>query len=362
LEHFGTAEAVYEAKGNEYMEISGLRLKNVKGLLDKNLEKANEILSTCAETGCKVITQNDAEYPQRLKNIYDPPVVMYVRGKLPKIDDMPVFGIVGTRVCTPYGITQAQKAGRQLSESGFVVVTGLAKGIDTAATMGALKGGTPTVGVVGAGVDVVYPPANRQVYEDVANFGAVVSEYPPGTEPDKTHFPMRNRIISGLSVGIAVIEAPMRSGALITAARALEQGRDVFALPGNVDANKCAGSNRLLREGAIPFLSPENIIDEYIDLFEDKLTLPDLLSDKKTKGNVTKEEYVNIGKLFINLSGDEREVAESLKKEPLLTDEIIIATGLPAQSVLTALTMLELSGFTERGISGKYNLVGPYVY
>ncbi|MCL2221703.1 MAG: DNA-processing protein DprA [Oscillospiraceae bacterium] len=358
LEHFGSAEAVYKAKGNEYMEISGFRLKNVKGLLDKNLEKADEILLSCAEIGCEVITQDGTSYPQRLKNIYDPPVVLYVKGKLPRIDEMPVFGIVGTRICTPYGITHATRAGQQLSECGFVVVTGLAKGIDTAATLGALRGGTPTIGVVGCGVDFVYPPENTQIYRDVENFGAIVSEYPPGTEPHKTRFPMRNRIISGLSVGIAVVEAPMRSGALITAARALEQGRDVFVLPGNVDADKCEGSNRLIREGATPFLSPENIIDEYIGLFEDKLTLKSPSADKKAKGNAPKTDYVELGKLLRELSGDEKEVAETLAKEPLLTDEIIIATGLPAQSVLTALTMLELSGFTVRGVSGKYSLLG----
>ena len=354
LEHFGSAKAVYEAKSNEYMEVSGFGLKSVKGLLDKRLDGADEILENCNKIGCKIITQNDACYPHRLKNIHDPPVVLYVRGELPQIDEMPVFGIVGTRICTPYGITHATRAGEQLSECGFVVVTGLARGIDTAATLGALEGGTPTVGVVGCGVDYVYPPENTKLYDDVASFGAVISEYPPGTVPSRATFPMRNRIISGLSVGVAVIESPFRSGALITAARALEQGRDVFALPGNVDAEKCEGSNSLLREGAIPFLTPENIIDEYADMFSDKLK-----SENKStnKGGKAKADYLDRGKLFRELSGDEKAVAEALIKAPLLTDEIIIATRLPAQSVLTALTMLELSGFIRRDISGRYNLV-----
>lgn len=361
LEHFGNAEDAYRAKGNEYMEIGGFRLKNVKGLLDKSLDRAEEIIESCNKIGCKIMAQDDTDYPHRLKNIYDPPLVLYVKGDLPQIDGMPVFGIVGTRACTPYGITQATRAGEELSECGFVVVTGLAKGIDTAATMGAIKGGTPTIGVVGAGVDVVYPPENAQIFKDVENFGAIVSEYPPGTEPNKASFPMRNRIISGLSVGVAVMEAPMRSGALITAARALEQGRDVFSLPGNVDASKCQGTNLLLREGAIPFLSPKNVIDEYFNLFGDKLRLPNKSENKpdvkKAIDNVPKLDYIDFGKLYGQLSGDEREVAISLEKEPLLTDEIILATGLPAQSVLTALTMLELSGFAERNVSGKYNLV-----
>ncbi|MCL2250220.1 MAG: DNA-processing protein DprA [Oscillospiraceae bacterium] len=357
VEHFGSAENVYNAKANEYMEIAGFRHKDVKGLIDKNLSRAEEIIKSCEKIRCTVLSLGDADYPQRLKNIYDPPVVLYVRGNLPQIDEMPVFGIVGTRACTPYGITHASAAGQELSSCGFVVVTGLAKGIDTAASVGAIKGGTPTIGVVGTGVDVVYPPQNVEIYRDVANNGAVVSEYPPGTQPDKTHFPMRNRIISGLSVGIAVIEAPRRSGALITAARALEQGRDVFSMPGNVDASRCVGSNLLFREGAIPFLTPDDIIKEYADMYRDKLTLTNNPEKKKSIDNAPKVDYIDLGKIYGMLSGEEREVAESIETKSLLTDEIIAVTGLPAQNVLTALTMLEISGYARRNISGEYNLI-----
>ena len=345
-----------------------------------------------------MITLQDAEYPNRLRNIFDPPSVLYISGSLPMIDEEPAVAIVGTRDCTPYGVKAAGDAGYLLARSGLIVVTGLARGIDSAAARGALRGGGRVVGVIGSGLDIVYPAENRPLFEDVSCSGAIISEYPPGTAAVSTHFPARNRIISGLSLGVAVIEAPKKSGALITAARALEQGRDVFAMPGNIDAKKSEGSNSLLREGAIPILSGEDIISEYAELFPEKITvdpdsgenmsntdgagargggdsrgaragtapgaattgiddaretgIDDAIETKKNDApdidNMTAEEYIDLDALLRELSGDERTVAQSLSGSPLMVDDLIVASGLAAQKVLSALTMLEISGLVTR--------------
>jgi DNA processing protein len=290
-----------------------------------------------------------------------------VRGNLPNIDDEPVVAVVGTRKCTPYGLTTAESIAHKLSQHGFIVVTGLALGVDTAATRGALRGGTRVIGVIGSGPDFVYPPENKSLFEDVERCGVIISEYPPGTPAVKTHFPARNRIISGISLGAAVIEAPKRSGALITAARALEQGRDVFTLPGNVDAESCAGSNSLLREGAIPFLSADDIIDEYIELFPDKIfdkeqssggftEVVKSLRIKKEIDNTPKVDYIDLGVILSKLSDHEKLIAIAIGHNALHVDEIIENSELTAQQVQTALTMLEINGYAVRGTNGKWKI------
>jgi len=356
LEHFGAPEAVYKARDREYLDVPGIKLEDMQVLMDKDIEIAGKIISCCKEIGCRTITLYDSDYPDRLRNIYDPPTVLYVKGNLPNIDDEPVVGVVGTRKCTLYGEKTAENVGYSLSRCGIVVATGLALGVDTAAVRGALRGGTPVIGVIGSGLDVIYPPENKTVFDDVESYGAVISEYPPGTPSVKTHFPARNRIISGLSVGIAVIEAPLKSGALITASRALEQGRDVFALPGNVDASTCEGTNALLREGAIPFVSAEDIIDEYIDLYPDKISLTNETESKKPFDNSPKVDYIGLGNLLKKHHGDEKAILESIGLKSIHTDDIISDTGIPAKNVLTALTLLELSGCVLRNKNGKWEI------
>ena len=341
LRHFETPEKVFAAKAEEYIGIEGVKPVDISKLIGKNIGTADKTLAECIEIGCHIITLQDAGYPDRLRNIYDPPVVLYVRGYLPAMDEEPAVAVVGTRQCTPYGLNAAENIGFKLARSGLVVVTGLARGIDSAAARGALRGGGRVVGVIGSGLDIVYPRENRSLFDDVAASGAIISEYPPGSEALPGHFPARNRIISGISLGVAVIEAPARSGALITAARALEQGKDVFALPGNVDAKSCAGSNMLLREGAIPILSGDDIIAEYADLFPDKI-LP-LGID-----NGHEVEYIDFEELASALDGDEKIVAGAIFRKALPTDDIVAASGLPAQRVLTALTMLEIKGYARR--------------
>jgi DNA processing protein len=357
IEYFGSAERVYNAEYSEYLDVDGIKPSDIKKLMQKELGTANKILSACAETGCKIITLNDSNYPECLRNIYDPPLILYMKGNLPYIDDEPVVGVVGTRKCTPYGITTAENVGYELSKNGIIVVTGLAKGVDTAATRGALRGSSDVIGVIGSGLDIVYPPENKDIYEDVARNGVVISEYPPGTPPLPANFPARNRIISGLSRGVAVIEAPKKSGALITAARALEQGRDVFTLPGNVDAVSCAGSNALLREGAIPFLSASDIIEEYTLLYPEKMSVQEKPKQKISFDNTSKVDYIDLGNLLGLLEDDEKTIVKSIGQNTLLVDEIIIGTGFPARKVLSSLTILELNGYVNRDNSGRWKIL-----
>jgi len=383
LRSFGAPEDVYRAQVAGYRDVEGITSAVIDQLSNKSIEPANKILSACLERGYRIITLQDAEYPDRLRNIYNPPIVMYVRGNLPAIDEEPVVSIVGTRTCTPYGISAAENIGFRLAQRGVVVATGLAKGIDSAAARGALRGGGRVIGIIGSGLDVIYPPGNKTLFDDVAGAGAVLSEYPPGTPAAAFHFPARNRLLSGISLGVAVIEAPKRSGALITAARALEQGRDVFALPGNVDAISCEGSNALLREGAMLILSAEDIISEYEGLYPDKIrpasapvtndtehtrqsginqrdnTFDAGVNEKKEIDNLPAVEYIDVEKILDMLTGDEKTVAKTIGSSALHTDEIIVRTELPAQQVLTALTMLEIKGCAVHTGGKFYKLVNP---
>jgi len=381
LNHFGSPENIYNAGPGDYHNIPGVKPAELRSLSNKNTDYASKVLASCDEISCKVLTLNDPEYPERLRNIYDPPTVLYIHGTLPAIDDEPVVAVVGTRDCTLYGISAAESTGYSLATNGLIVVTGLARGVDSAATVGALRGGGRVLAVIGSGLDVIYPPENKKLFSDVIRSGAILSEYAPGTPAIPSNFPIRNRILSGLSLGVAVIEAPKRSGALITAERALEQGRDVFALPGNVDARSCEGSNLLLREGAIPFMKGEDIIGEYAELYPDKIysrvsepssagtystsdgnqrqsdDRDHSCGDKKEIDNSRGVDYIVLDKILNRLTGDEKAVAAAIGHMQMHVDDIISGTGLPAERVLAAITMLEISGCATRDSSGKCKLV-----
>jgi len=375
LEWFGAPEQIFFADEQDYAAVPGLGRGDVSSLLDKSLLSAGRILDDCLERGYRIVTLNDGEYPVRLRNIADPPLVLYIRGRLPVMDEEAAVAVVGTRRCTPYGIKAAERLGYELARHGCLVVTGLARGIDTAAAMGALRAGGRVVGVVGSGLDVVYPPENELLFEDAAAVGALISEYPPGTPAAGEHFPRRNRILSGVSAGVVVVEAPLNSGALITAAYALEQGRDVFSVPGNIDAPTCEGSNKLLREGAVPVTSGKEIAEEYAALYSGKIRLDRKktpLSERraeklaeaasvKNRLNTAKKEidkdngveYIDLVKLRESLGADEFKVISSVGPGLRHIDEIIVSTGLQPHTVLSALTMLELGGYVEQS-RGKY--------
>ena len=375
LEYFTDPEAAYLAPVSTLGKAEGLPSHVVEALADKDLSAAEKILRQCNEKQIHICTYRDGSYPARLKNIPDPPVVLYCKGVLPDLDGQPVIGVVGTRKCSGYGISAAQRLGYQIAACGAVVVSGAAKGIDSAAMTGAMTAGGQVIGVLGCGVDVVYPASAGQLYQDTRQHGCLISEFPPETPPLKWNFPKRNRIISGLSCGILVVEAPDDSGALITARRAAEQGRDVFVVPGNIDMPSFAGSNALLREGAIMAGSGWDVVGEYQSQYPDKVHKslriyedfeqsaqkvaqnPASPAEKKTfdrkNGKITVDKnsscaYSDLGSSYAPTSPEEALLLEKLGTDMWQLDELIAETELPAGKVLSMLTLLEIKGVVTR--------------
>lgn len=372
LRHFGTPEEIFFADRTELLLAEDVSEEQAELALNRDLSTAERILADCGRLGLRVLTIQDAEYPRRLQSIYDPPCLLYVKGRLPAFDEEAAIAAVGTRKCTPYGVACARRLGRELAASGAVVVTGLAKGVDAAATEGALRAGGTVVGVTGNGLDVYYPYESRELYDDVAAAGALLSEYPPGTEPDGRHFPVRNRIMSGLSVAALVIEAPERSGALITARLALEQGRDVYAVPGPIDALASVGCNHLIRDGAGLVSCGWDILRDYQERFPGKLRpLGELPAwtpsfarnpatpppEKEPAPEPVKEpESKDIPAVSAEgLTDDQIALLRELgTEEPIQVDDLIQSTGIPARRVLSALTMLEIDSFVVQHSGKRY--------
>ena len=363
LRHFGSPEDVFYADTGEILLTEGITREQAKALEDHKLDKADKILADCQRLGLRILTIQDAEYPGRLQNIYDPPCLLYVKGRLPAIDETAAVAVVGTRDCTPYGVACAEKLGYGLASGGAVVVSGLAKGIDAAASRGALRAGGVTVGVVGNGLDVHYPYESRYLYEDIAAAGVLLSEYPPGTEAAGSHFPARNRIISGLSLATLVVEAPERSGALITAETALEQGRDVFAVPGPIDAPTSVGCNRLIRDGAGLVSDAWDILREYAGRFPDKLNQDGAKEQPVTLGYQARQKAepkpvpptLDLKKDDLSLTDDQIALLRVLDaEEPALVDDLIEQTGIPTRRVLSALTLLEIEHFVTQHSGKRY--------
>jgi len=363
LRHFGTPEDIFFADEGEILLTEGMTREQAKILGNHDLRAAERILADCQRLGQRILTMQDAEYPGRLKNIYDPPCLLYVKGRLPLFDEEAAVAVVGTRKCTPYGIACAEKLSYGLASGGAVVVSGLAKGIDTAALRGALRAGGMTVGVVGNGLDVCYPRENRYLYEDVASAGVLLSEYPPGTEPAASHFPVRNRILSGLSLATLVVEAPERSGALITAETALEQGRDVFVVPGPIDAVNSVGCNRLLQQGAGVAIDAWDILREYQGRFPDKLRGEKARETPITLGYQARQKEeakpvppsFSLSKSDLTLTDDQIALLRLLSAEDAaLVDDLIEESGIPARRVLSALTMLEIDQLVTQHSGKRY--------
>ena len=361
LRHFGSPEDVFYADEGEILLTEGITREQAKALEDRKLDKADKILADCQRLGLRILTIQDTEYPGRLQNIYDPPCLLYVKGRLPAIDDEAAVAVVGTRDCTPYGVACAEKLGYGLSSGGAVVVSGLAKGIDAAASRGALRAGGVTVGVVGNGLDVHYPYESRYLYEDIAAAGALLSEYPPGTEPAGSHFPARNRILSGLSLATLVVEAPERSGALITAETALEQGRDVFAVPGPIDAPTSVGCNRLIRDGAGLVSDAWDILREYAGRFPEKLKQDEAREQPAVLGYQARQKAepkpvppsLDLNKS--SLTDDQLNLLRAMSdEEPALVDDLIEQTGIPTRRVLSALTLLEMEHMVTQHSGKRY--------
>ena len=363
LRHFGSPEDVFYADAGELLLTEGITRDQVHALEDHKLDKADKVLADCQRLGLRILTIQDAEYPGRLQNISAPPCLLYAKGRLPAFDEEAAVAVVGTRDCTPYGVACAEKLGYGLANGGAVVVSGLAKGIDAAASRGALRAGGVTVGVVGNGLDVHYPYESRYLYEDIAAAGVLLSEYPPGTAAAGSHFPARNRIISGLSLATLVVEAPERSGALITAETALEQGRDVFAVPGPIDAPTSVGCNRLIRDGAGLVSDAWDILREYAGRFPDKLNQDGAKEQPVTLGYQARQKAepkpvpptLDLKKDDLSLTDDQIALLRVLDaEEPALVDDLIEQTGIPTRRVLSALTLLEIEHFVTQHSGKRY--------
>ncbi len=376
LDAFGSPEQVYVAERHALVRVEGIRQAHVDALCDKALDEAEQIAETCEKQGISILTFADSGYPERLQNIPDAPLVLYVRGSLPDLDATPGISIVGTRKASLYGAATAEKLARELTEAGFVVVSGLAEGIDGAAARGALRGGGRTVAVMACGVDRCYPAMHRHLMGDILLAGAVISEYPPGEPPIASRFPVRNRIISGLSVGVLVVEAPRRSGALITAHTALDQGRDVFAVPGNLDAPNSAGTNRMIADGEAALIcSAQDIIREYsgfLPLREKQAPRAvhrvqgKQLADRAevwqtvTQHPVERQQVSVAAKPLESqpqpaLSAEEAQLVQAVRAGADTVDAISEQTGVSAAAIATTLTMLELNGILAHR-NGKIHL------
>jgi DNA processing protein len=335
VKHFGSPEKVLSASERELSELPDIGAVIVANIKSKiSWEKAEEQVKLAEKNHIRIITFQDENYPEALKSIYDPPPFLFVRGEI-RPNDRNAVAIVGSRLASVYGRRITERIGRELAKSGITVVSGLARGIDSIAHLSALKEGGRTLAVFGSGLDVIYPPENQKLAEKMTTCGAIISEFFLGTKPEAPNFPRRNRLISGLSLGVVIVEAGEKSGALLTAACALEQNREVFAIPGNLGAKNSEGTNALIKQGAKLVTRVEDILEEL------KITG----RDDKSTGAQTEPD-------LSCLSETEKDIFKLISDEPHHIDKIAGLASLGLPQVLSTLLSLELKGLVKQ-LSGK---------
>jgi DNA processing protein len=338
MDHFGEAPAILKASRDQLMRVQGIGQETAEAIAgwEKNIDLAAE-LKRISEFGCHIVTRGDQEYPELLRQIYDPPIVLYVKGNLlPK--DKNSVAIVGSRMTTHYGIEVARKLAYQLAYLGVTIVSGGARGIDTAAHQGTLSGKGRTIAVLGTGINLIFPPENNELYQRIAANGAVVTQFPFNRPADKQSFPIRNRIVAGMTLGTVVVEANLTSGALITANFATDYGRQVFAVPGRIDSPRSKGCHELIKKGAKLCEGPEDILSEFEYLFPATNRPP---------------SAAETGMLpALELSANEQSIYQVLEQEQLSIDEVIRKSGLPSSSVSVGLLSLEMKRLV-RQLPGK---------
>jgi DNA processing protein len=326
VDYFGDAQTAWNAPADE-LQKAGLGPKILENFLKvRQGVDLDLIAEQIHNQGIEVLTWEDAAYPTRLNEISQPPPVIYTRGSLIP-EDVWAVAVVGTRRATAYGRQVADEIGATLARSGVTVVSGLARGVDAIAHQAALQAGGRTLAVLGSGVDCIYPPENRRLAEQIIDHGALISDYPPGTSPDAANFPPRNRIISALSRAVIIVEAGKSSGALITAAFAAEQGREVFAVPGNIYAPQSQGTNLLIQQGARPYLDAQELL-EILNLAQ--------VADHRAARSVFPTDALEV------------QLYAVLGSEPLHVDDIRAQTNLPIEKVSSALVLMELKGFVRQ--------------
>jgi len=346
LEFFKSPYHVFQASYPELVTVPGIGPKTAAAIKAfQNWQNIEKELNQLKQWNIHLITCQDERYPAILKNIYDYPPILYVKGLL-KDDDLNI-ALVGSRMASTYGVYTTERLARELALKGMTVVSGMARGIDSAAHRGAIAGRGRTIAVLGCGLDIIYPPENKNLYDKIAANGAVVSEFSLGTPPNAPNFPMRNRVISGLSLGVVVVEANERSGSLITARIALEQGREVFAVPGNIDSHGSRGSHRLIKEGAKLIETVDDILEELLPQLDQKGwgAFPDGqgknlepaqkdLRDRKTSLPDTSP--------MGSFGENERTIFNILTDKPADIDSIIEKSGLTVNETMNCLLKLEL--------------------
>jgi len=340
LDHFRSLSAVFSATIHELSAISGISKKSATGIVSfKDWDKILRQMEIMDKSGITVITYLDDLYPPNLLNIYDRPAFLYVLGRLDK-EDIPL-AIVGSRNASTYGRYTTDRISRELAQKGITIVSGMARGIDSCAHRGALSAKGRTIAVLGSGLDVIYPPENKTLFTAISQNGAVVSEFPMGTQPFAYHFPARNRIISGMSYGVVVVEAGEKSGSLITARLAMEQGRDVFAIPGSIDSASSRGANSLIKQGAKLIENIDDILEDILPQLERSSIRTISRQQEMVPSCVSKAETQRDK---ASLSRVDQTILQLLSQEKSHADDIITVSGLAPAEVLSALITLELKG------------------
>ena len=378
LEHYGSPEEMYFAPAGEYSKLLGDKIDGLDVLEMRDLDAALGIMDECEKQGISIISCQDANFPDRLKNIYSPPSIIYVKGTLPAVDDEAAIAVIGTRKASPYGLKMGRKMGYEIAKCGGIVVSGLTAGIDAAGAEGALMAGGRVIGVLGT----PHEKDRSRLAEDVAQAGALISEYPPGTVPANSFFRARNRITSGLSVGVVVVEAPERSGTRLFANEANEQGKEIFAVPGNADSDNCVGTNTLLKEGAKPVTNGWDVMSEFEALYPEKIsrrrdmTMPADKEDKPTvypdeegaklqkrekatKKVIDKREdaaYIDLQTVLEKLSESQIKIVSVMETPSMHVDDIIEKSGFSPARVLADLTMLQLKGIVSQEKGKRFTL------
>jgi DNA processing protein len=342
LEKFGSPRAVFAATEPELFSVEGIRhqtVRSIRAVVDSVPIETE--MNSLEQHGVHIITIQDRDYPERLKQIHDPPPLLFLKGKL-RPEDHQSIAVVGSRHCSEYGRAIAHQISQQLALRGFTIISGLARGIDASAHEGALKAGGRTLGILGCGVDVRYPPEHDRLKEAISKQGAIISEFSMGTAPEPKNFPKRNRVIGGMSLGVIVVEAAQKSGALVTAACALEQGREVFAVPGPIGSKTSVGTHRLIKQGAKLVESVEDVLEE----------LKGSIGTSMMRGPVQSASPGPVQ--FGSLNPKEKEIYHMLSQEPQHIDALTVQAQLSASKLAGLLLQLELKGVIKQLAGHRY--------
>ena len=355
------AVKIYNLLRNSFLLDKLLNKNSLNGIIDKkdsdkilgfDVETIYKIIDDCVKNKIDIITICDTNYPERLRNINDYPLVLYIKGEFGTVDNLPLISVVGPRKISDFGKKASFSLSKRLSRAGMTIVSGAAIGADTCAHKGALTAGGKTIAILGCGICYDYLPENRSLRNEISNNGCLISEHPPYAPATKYSFPVRNRLISAISLGTVVIEAPLKSGSLITARLANEQGKDVFVIPGNPTFDNYKGSNELLRDGAIPLLNATDVLNQYIYQFPGQIDIEKAFALEKN----SKKDKISKKNLQLGLSNEAKIVYNNLNGQKFTADDLL-GFGLNDDQLIAALTELEIESLIRALPGGVYELI-----